>query len=187
MSRLSLFRASFFLLCAVPLAAQPAPPAPASAGIALAGTPSAITPTPVPPPPAPRIEDLTDVRTQVARGKYGDAAVLAERVTANYTKIRDQQTVHDRHWVLDSCMVGYCLFTKAQILALKGDAIGAQQALDQGDAYHAQHPETQFPSMTSIWQELDATTQGLILEAKGDILELSGMGKVLAAKNCTYG
>jgi 4-hydroxy-4-methyl-2-oxoglutarate aldolase len=25
------------------------------------------------------------------------------------------------------------------------------------------------------------------LEAKGDILELSGMGKVLAAKNCTYG
>jgi 4-hydroxy-4-methyl-2-oxoglutarate aldolase len=25
------------------------------------------------------------------------------------------------------------------------------------------------------------------LEAKGDILELSGMGKVLAAKNCSYG
>jgi hypothetical protein len=25
------------------------------------------------------------------------------------------------------------------------------------------------------------------LEAKGDILELSGIGKVLAAKNCSYG
>lgn len=42
-------------------------------------------------------------------------------------------------------------------------------------------------SKASAEREAKETRMMSALEAKGNILELSGMDKVLAAKNCTYG
>jgi hypothetical protein len=120
-------------------------------------------------PPPPHQEDLGDIRALVARGKFADAALLSDRVTAHYEQVRDaSQASQARSRIGDSCMVCYCLFVKAQVLALKPDAASGERALAAARDYHAQHQETQFPSMADLWQELDSATAGLIEEARGD-------------------
>lgn len=120
-------------------------------------------------PPPPHQEDLGDIRALVARGKFVEAAKLSDRVTANYEQIRDaNQASRANLWAAESCMVGYCLFVKAQVLALESDAAAGEQALAAARAYHAQHQETQSPGIAAIWQEMDSSTTGLVAEAKGD-------------------
>jgi 4-hydroxy-4-methyl-2-oxoglutarate aldolase len=134
------------------------------------------------------------------QGGFGEVlttACMAKGIVGLVTDagVRDGPAIHKRGFNVfcyGLCMKGTVketLGTINQPIVIGGIAVNPGDIVSADDDGVVIVPKDNIAAVVKSSAEREAKEANVMkaLEAKGDILELSGMGKVLAAKNCTFG
>jgi tetratricopeptide (TPR) repeat protein len=113
--------------------------------------------------------DPKTLRDLVTRGNFQSAVGVTDHAIAYYRDLVAADPRGEKPWYsLHNAEVGFYMCAKAQLLALRGDFVGADRILSEAKTYASNHPSGFVGFlMSGGWETIVSATHGLILEKAG--------------------